>query len=147
MLDKSMTLNQVINCTPTLEELSVLPLEVNSLIKVVIVAQSQKAAYDFIRYMFSDDNQVVLELFKDLSKTVFYDFDHTNYEVSKYIMAGELYATEEQETVTRFLEELLEDSPIKDIEVVFDLFDTEEKHYRIALYDDKAKTTLIPDHN
>jgi len=143
MLDKTMTLNQVINCTPTLDELSVLPLDVNALVKIMIVANSKEDAYNFIRYMFNDENKVILEFFKDLNKTIFFDFDHTNYEESKYIMAGELYSLESNETTIRFLEELLDDNPIATVDAIFDLFDTEENHYRIAIYENKAKTDLI----
>ena len=141
MITKDMTLTELINYIPDQEELAMLPLDVNGIVKVIVVGKNQQEVYDYFRYIFSEEFKVIEDIFKDIRKSVILDFDHSMYEDARYIGITEFYPIEDIDTTNRFLQELIEE--YEGVDVIFDLFDQEGKHYRTSVYNGEASTDLI----
>jgi hypothetical protein len=141
MIRKDMSLTELLNYVPDTEELAMLPLDVNGIVKVIVVGKTKKEVYDYFHYIFSEDFKVIEELFKNIKQSKILEFDHSDYEDSKYIAITEFYPLEDTTTTNRFLQELIEE--YKGIDIIFDLFDQEENHFRTSVYNEKVSTDLI----
>jgi len=141
MIRKDMTLTELLNYTPDTEEMAMLPLDVTGIVKVIVVGKQKEEVYDYFHYIFSEDFKVIEEIFKDIKQSKILEFDHSNYEDSKFIAITEFYSIEDISTTNRFLQELIEE--YEGIDVIFDLYDQEKNHYRTSVYNGKVSTDLI----
>ena len=79
---------------------------------VSLISLTKKDNYDFIRYFFSDEE--IKNYFKDINKTIFYDFDGLKTNQEKFITIFELYGLCIAQETSLYIEELLknEKNPI-----------------------------------
>lgn len=136
MLTHNMSLRNMIDFKPTDEEMAMLPLDVVVYIKVSVVSLQKKDNYDFIKYLFSDDE--VSFYFKNYQKTIFYDFDGTVTYQEKFVSIFELYSLYKYENVSGYLFELLSFYD-HNADVLIDFFTHDSKSYRLSNLDGIVK--------
>lgn len=130
-----MTLKQMLGFHPSQEDMALLPLNVETYIKVSIVSLYKETNYDFIRHLFSED---ILSNFEKVNTTVFYDFDGTETIQERFVTIFELYGILDYKSITDLLTEKLEtyDGPC---EIIIDLYTHDDKLYRLSYLDEEAK--------
>jgi len=127
MLDKTLSLRQMIDFKPTDEQMLSLPLDIVTYIKISIISTNSFDNYEFIRFLFAKelDND-----FKDLKKTVIYDFENDDLFISIF----ELNALHNYENVSILLKSILEEyEHIAD--VIIDFYTHDSKAYRLSNLD------------
>lgn len=136
MLDRKMSLIEMINNKPTDMEMASLPLDVVVYIKVSIVSLYKEDNYEFIRYLFSDEN--INEYIKDSNDISFYDFDGTNTNQERFVTIFEMFSLYNYDNVSEYLKELLEGySHVAD--VIIDFCTHDDKEYRLSNLDGIVK--------
>ena len=136
MITDNMPLRKMLDFRPTDTDMAMLPLDVVVYIKASVVSLNKNDNYDFIRYLFTD--QDMNEYFKDLGKTLFYDFDGTRTDQEKFITIFELYSKYNYENTSAYLEELLQ-SYTHEADVLIDLYTHDSKEYRLSNLDGIVK--------
>ena len=131
-----MSLRKMIEFKPNDVDMAMLPLDVVVYIKASIVSLDKNDNYDFIRYLFADENMPVY--FKDLNDTVFYDFDGRHLGQEKVVTIFELYSMYNYENTSQYLEELLQ-SYTHEADVLIDLYTHDSKEYRLSNLDGIVK--------
>ena len=131
-----MSLRKMIEFKPNDVDMAMLPLDVVVYIKASIVSLDKNDNYDFIRYLFADENMPVY--FKDLNDTVFYDFDGRHLGQEKVVTIFELYSMYNYENTSLYLEELLQ-SYTHEADVLIDLYTHDSKEYRLSNLDGIVK--------
>ena len=126
----------MIEFKPNDVDMAMLPLDVVVYIKASIVSLDKNDNYDFIRYLFADENMPVY--FKDLNDTVFYDFDGRHLGQEKVVTIFELYSMYNYENTSQYLEELLQ-SYTHEADVLIDLYTHDSKEYRLSNLDGIVK--------
>lgn len=136
MLDRKMSLIEMINNKPTDMEMASLPLDVVVYIKVSIVSLYKEDNYEFIRYLFSDEN--INEYIKDSNDISFYDFDGANTNQERFVTIFEMFSLYNYDNVSEYLKELLEGySHVAD--VIIDFCTHDDKEYRLSNLDGIVK--------
>lgn len=136
MLDKTLTLKQMIDFGPSDNDMLALPLDVIVYCKASIISLSRQDNYDFIRFLFADED--ILSSFLDVDKTIFYDFDGTMTNQEKYINIFELYSLYNFNNVSTLLKETLE-KYTHEADVIIDLYTHDSKQYRLSNLDGIVK--------
>ena len=136
MLDNSLTLKQMIDFVPKDEDMLSLPLDVVVYCKASIISLSKIDNYDFIRFLFTDED--ILSSFKDIDKTIIYDFDGTQTNQEKYINIFELYSLYNFDNISTLLKETLE-KYTHEADVIIDLYTHDSKQYRLSNLDGIVK--------
>ena len=131
-----MSLSTMLNFMPSETDMLSLPLDVTTYIKVSIVSLYQEDNYDFIRYLFTVED--INNDFKDLAKTVFYDFDGTNTNQSRFVTIFELYSLYSFANVSQTLKDILEGYE-QVADVIIDFFTHDDKKYRLSNLDGIVK--------
>ncbi len=130
MLTNNMSLRQMIDFKPNDEDMALLPLDATVYIKVTAISKDKNTNYDFIRYFFADEE--TSRLFKDLNKTVFYDFDATEVKNSgKFLTLFELYAYDSASSILIPLKEIL-DNYNHNADIFLDLYTFDNKIIRLS---------------
>ena len=140
MLLDNMSLKQMVNYEPNDEEMAMLPLDVVVYLKVSLISLEAKDNYDFIRYLFSDEN--INSYFKDYNKTLFYDFDGTKTHQERFITIFELYSLYNYDNVSDYLKQLLE-FYTHEADVIIDFYTHDSKKYRLSNLDGIVKLENI----
>ena len=136
MLTHNMPLRKMLDFKPTDEDMAMLDLDVVVYIKVSVVSLSKDDNYDFIKYLFSDDE--ISFYFKDYLKTVFYDFDGTITYQEKFITIFELYSLYKYENVSEYLKDILS-LYNHEADVLIDFYTHDSKAYRLSNLDGVVK--------
>jgi len=131
-----MSLKQMIDFKPRDEEMLALDLDVVTYIKVSIISYSKDDNYEYIKFLFSDEE--CKEYFKDYEKTIFYDFDGTNTNQGRFVSVFELYSTMNYLSTSIYLEEL-QNKYKHDADVIIDFFTHDNKSYRLSDIDGVVK--------
>ena len=131
-----MSLRKMIEFKPSDVDMAMLPLDVVVYIKASIVSLDKKDNYDFIRFLFTDENMA--EYFKDLNDTLFYDFDGRNSGQEKVVTIFELYSKYNYENTSAYLEELLQ-FYTHEADVLIDMYTHDSKEYRLSNLDGIVK--------
>lgn len=131
-----MSLRKMIEFRPDDADMAMLPLDVVVYIKASIVSSDKNTNYDFIRYLFKDENMSYY--FKDLNKTIFYDFDGRNSGQEKVVTIFELYSLFNYENTSNYLQELLMYYN-HEADVLIDLYTHDSKEYRLSNLDGIVK--------
>ncbi|MBR2788034.1 MAG: hypothetical protein IKD94_02610, partial [Erysipelotrichaceae bacterium] len=113
-----------------------LPLDVVVYIKASVVSSDRNTNYDFIRYLFTDENMP--SYFKDLNDTIFYDFDGRNSGQEKVVTIFELYSLYNYENTSNYLQELLMYYD-HEADVLIDFYTHDSKEYRLSNLDGIVK--------
>ena len=130
MLTNNMSLRQMIDFKPNDEDMALLPLDVTVYVKVTAISKDKNTNYDFIRYFFADEE--TSRLFKDLNKTIFYDFDATEVKNSgKFLTLFELYAYDSASSILFPLKEIL-DNYNHNADIFLDLYTFDNKIIRLS---------------
>ena len=140
MLLDNMSLKQMVNYEPNDEEMAMLPLDVVVYLKVSLISLEAKDNYDFIRYLFSDEN--INNYFKDYNKTLFYYFDGTKTHQERFITIFELYSLYNYDNVSDYLKQLLE-FYTHEADVIIDFYTHDSKKYRLSNLDGIVKLENI----
>ena len=128
MLVKNMTLSQMASFTPSDEDMAMLPLDVVVYSKVTIISISKEGNYQFIRFLFEDEN--IFNNIKNVNTTMIYDFAYKD----RFISILELNSLLKYSDISAIIKERLEEySHIAD--VVIDFFTHDDKKYRLSNLD------------
>jgi len=136
MLKHEMSLRQMIDFKPSEEDMLNLDLDVIVYIKVSIVSLYKEDNYDFIRYLFT--NEDIKDEFKDINNTVFFDFDGTNTKQERFVTVFELYSIYNYVNISDYLKEILE-GYCHNADVLIDFFTHDSKAYRLSNLDGIVK--------
>lgn len=139
-----MTLKNMINFKPTDEEMAMLDLDVVVYCKVSVVSFNKEDNYDFIRFLFSDED--IIYHFKDVNKTMFYDFDGTNTNQEKFVTIFELYSLFNYDNISEYLKDLLLNYN-HDADVLIDFYTHDSKSYRLSNLDGIVKLEEMNNQN
>lgn len=136
MLEKKMSLREMIDYKPSDMEMASLPLDVTVYIKVSIVSLYKDDNYDFIKYFF-ESNDIKIYI-KDTSDIIFYDFDATSTKQERFVTIFEMYSLYNYSNISEYLKEILEGySHIAD--VIIDFYTHDSKQYRMSNLDGIVK--------
>ena len=136
MLTYNMPLRKMLDFKPSDEDMAMLDLDVVVYIKVSVVSLSKDDNYNFIKYLFSDDE--ISFYFKDYLKTIFYDFDGTVTYQEKFVTIFELYSLYKYENVSEYLKDLLS-LYSHEADVLIDFYTHDSKAYRLSNLDGVVK--------
>ena len=131
-----MSLRKMIEFRPDDANMAMLPLDVVVYIKASVVSSDRNTNYDFIRYLFTDENMP--SYFKDLNDTIFYDFDGRNSGQEKVVTIFELYSLYNYENTSNYLQELLMYYD-HEADVLIDFYTHDSKEYRLSNLDGIVK--------
>ena len=136
MLNKDMSLIEMIKFKPSAMDMASLPLDIVVYIKVSIVSLYEEDNYDFIRYLFSKED--INEYIKDTSDIAFYDFDGTGTNQERFVTIFEMNSLYNYANISDYLKEVLEGySHVAD--VIIDLYTHDDKEYRLSNLDGIVK--------
>lgn len=144
MLSDNMTLKNMINFKPTDEEMAMLDLDVVVYCKVSVVSLNKEDNYDFIRFLFSDED--IIYHFKDVNKTIFYDFDGTSTNQEKFVTIFELYSLFNYDNISEYLKDILVNYN-HDADVLIDFYTHDSKSYRLSNLDGIVKLEEMNNQN
>lgn len=129
MLNNQMSLKEIIEFKPDDNQMLNLDLDIVVYLKVTIVSYAKEDNYNFIKYLFKDEE--VPSYFKNYEKTIFYDYDGSNTAQERIVTVFELYSLMNYASVSIYLEELLEKYS-HEADVVIDFFTHDNKTYRLS---------------
>lgn len=136
MLDKKMSLREMIDYKPSDMEMMAMPLDVIVYIKTSIVSLYKEDNYEFIRHVFN--NEDIKEYIKDSEDISFYDFDGTGTNQERFVTIFEMLSRYNFENVSVYLKEVLEEyNHIAD--VIIDFYTHDDKAYRLSNLDGIVK--------
>lgn len=136
MLNKEMSLREMIDYMPTELEMVSLPLDEVVYIKTSIVSLYKEDNYDFIRFLFSKED--IREYIKNIDEIDFYDFDATGTKQERFVTIFEMSSLYNFTNVSDYLKEALEGySHIADVIIDFKTHD--DKKYRLSNLDGIVK--------
>lgn len=136
MLDKKMSLIEMIKFKPSEMDMATLPLDIVVYIKVSIVSLYKEDNYEFIRYLFNKED--IKEYIKDTDDIAFYDFDGTGTNQERFVTIFEMNSTYNYHNISEYLKEMLEGyNHIAD--VIIDLYTHDDKEYRLSNLDGIVK--------
>lgn len=130
MLEKNMTLAQMLEWTPNDSDMLSLPLEAIVYLKITILSPNADTNMTLISHLFQ--NEESNEYFYDLVNSNIYDFIVPNN--NGFINIVEALGTCRYGEMSIFLKEMLE-SYNGDADCVIDLFTHDNNHYRYSLLD------------
>lgn len=136
MLNNKMSLIETLNYEPSQEEMSALPLDIIVYIKVSVVSLYKEDNYDFIRYLFTNEN--IDEYIKNKEKITFFDFDASKTNQERFVTIFEMYSLYNFQNISDFLKELLEGYD-QVADVIIDLYTHDDKKYRLSNLDGIVK--------
>jgi len=136
MITNNMSLRKMIEFRPDDADMAMLPLDVVVYIKASVVSSDRNTNYDFIRYLFADENMP--SYFKYLNDTIFYDFDGRNSGQEKVVTIFELYSLYNYENTSNYLQELLMYYD-HEADVLIDFYTHDSKEYRLSNLDGIVK--------
>ena len=144
MLTENMSLKKMLDFKPSDMDMAMLPLDIVVYIKVSVVSTERNDNYDFIRYLFI--NEEISDYFKQIKDTVFYDFDGRNTDGKKFITIFELYSLYNFDNISSFLKEIME-SYTHEADVLIDLYTHDSREYRLSNLDGIVKLEEITKNN
>ena len=144
MLTENMSLKKMLDFKPSDMDMAMLPLDIVVYIKVSVVSTERNDNYDFIRYLFTDEE--ISDYFKQIKDTVFYDFDGRNTDGKKFITIFELYSLYNFDNISSFLKEIME-SYTHEADVLIDLYTHDSREYRLSNLDGIVKLEEITKNN
>ena len=139
-----MSLKKMLDFKPSDMDMAMLPLDIVVYIKVSVVSTERNDNYDFIRYLFI--NEEISDYFKQIKDTVFYDFDGRNTDGKKFITIFELYSLYNFDNISSFLKEIME-SYTHEADVLIDLYTHDSREYRLSNLDGIVKLEEITKNN
>lgn len=144
MLDNKLPLKKMIDFKPSDEDMLNLDLDIVVYIKVSLVSLCKEDNYNFIRFLFTDEE--IKDYFKHFELTTFYDFDGTNTNQEKFITIFELYSLYKYEDVSMYLKDIL-DQYTHEADVLIDLYTHDNKECRLSNLDGIVKLEEIINKN
>ena len=136
MLTDNMPLRKMLDFEPDEMDMAMLDLDVIVYLKATLISLTHEDNYGFIRYLFT--NPEISVFFKDVNKTIFYDFDGRNTDQEKVVTIFELYSLYNYDNVSAYLKELL-GFYTHEADVLIDLYTHDSKAYRLSNLDGIVK--------
>ena len=140
MFVNNMPLKAMINFAPNDEDMAMLPLDVVVWIRMSFIGIEKAVNYNAIRYFFT--NEDFKALFKDIDKTVFYDFDATKTKQNCFVTICELYGLNKDTVTLDTVKEIMEEYD-HSADIIFDVFTHDNKKYRLSNLDGIVKNELM----
>lgn len=131
-----MTLKEMVVYEPDDMEMAMMPLDVVVYCKVSLISINKEDNYNFVRYLFTDEN--VGQYIKDYKDTVFFDYDFTDKTEEKFITMFNMLSLMNYQNVSDYLKELLQ-FYVHDADVIIDFFTHDSKAYRLSNLDGVVK--------
>ena len=129
MLDKQMTLKEMVKFEPEDADMAALPLSAVVYLKVSIISLDKNDNYNFIKFFFSDEE--INDYINDIPSTIIYDFDGTNTNQEKYITIFDTTSKIPYAELSIYLEELL-NKYTHEADVIIDMYLHDSKKYRLS---------------
>ena len=136
MLTDNMPLKKMLDFMPGDLDMAMLDLDIVVYLKVTVVSNSNIDNYNFLRYLFS--NEELSTYFKDPKDTIFYDFDGRNTDQGKFVTIFEMYSLYNFDNVSEFMKEVLENYT-HEADVIIDFYTHDSKKYRLSNLDGIVK--------
>ena len=136
MLTTNMSLRNMLDFKPTDEEMAMLDLDVVVYCKATIISLNKDDNYSFIKFFFADED--ISYYFKNVDKTLFYDFDATKIYNEKFITIFELYSLYNYDNVSQYMFDMLQFYS-HEADVIIDLYTHDSKSYRLSNLDGVVK--------
>ncbi|MBR0418763.1 MAG: hypothetical protein IJI66_06315 [Erysipelotrichaceae bacterium] len=136
MLTDNMPLKKMLDFMPSDLDMAMLDLDIVVYLKVTVVSNSNIDNYNFLRYLFS--NEELSTYFKDPKDTIFYDFDGRNTDQGKFVTIFEMYSLYNFDNVSEFMKEVLENYT-HEADVIIDFYTHDSKKYRLSNLDGIVK--------
>ena len=136
MLTDNMPLKKMLDFMPSDLDMAMLDLDIVVYLKVTVVSNSNIDNYNFLRYLFS--NEELSTYFKDSKDTIFYDFDGRNTDQGKFVTIFEMYSLYNFDNVSEFMKEVLENYT-HEADVIIDFYTHDSKKYRLSNLDGIVK--------
>lgn len=136
MLTTNMSLRNMLDFRPTDEEMAMLDLDVVVYCKATIISFNKDDNYGFIKFFFADED--IPYYFKNVDKTLFYDFDATKIYNEKFITIFELYSLYNYDNVSQYMFDVLQFYS-HEADVIIDLYTHDSKSYRLSNLDGVVK--------
>ena len=136
MLTDNMPLKRMLDFMPSDLDMAMLDLDIVVYLKVTVVSNSNIDNYNFLRYLFS--NEELSTYFKDPKDTIFYDFDGRNTDQGKFVTIFEMYSLYNFDNVSEFMKEVLENYT-HEADVIIDFYTHDSKKYRLSNLDGIVK--------
>lgn len=134
-----MSLRQMLDFKPSDEDMAMMDLDAVTYTKAAVVSIQKEINYNFIRFLFDKERiDEMKSYFKDIDKTVFYDFAYQKDEDTRFITIFELYSLKPLSESEIFIEEILNEYS-HDAEVIFDLYSFDNHEHRISNLDGVVK--------
>ena len=128
MLNKTMSLREMVDFMPSETNMLSLPLDVILYFKVSIISMVKEDNYGFLNHLFTDSE--VTNYIKDIPSTIIYDFDGTSTNQERFVTILEMYGLKNYEETVLYLQEIL-NKYSHDAEVIIDIFTHDDKCYRL----------------
>ena len=129
MLNNKMTLKQMIDFIPSDSDMMELDLNEIVYIRTSIISFSKDDNYNFIKYLFNDDE--INRYVNNSSSIIFYDFDGTNTDKEKFITIFEFTSPIIYNEISSYFEELLINYS-HEADVLIDMFTHDSMKYRLS---------------
>lgn len=126
----------MVDFQPSVTDMAMLPLDVVVYIRVTIISLEKEDNYNFMRYLFSDED--IRDYLKDIEKTVIYDFDGKETKQERFVTLFEAYSLKNYFQTSYYLEELLNGYD-HTADVLIDFFTHDDKKYRLSNLDGVVK--------
>ena len=140
MLEKNMTLSQMLEFIPKdIDKLS-LPLQAIVYLKITVMSSDEATNLDLIKHLFTNEESE--SYFYDLTNSNIYDFVVPNN--GGFVNIVEAYGTTPYGEMSMYIKELL-DNYDGDGECVIDIFTHDSNHYRYTLIDKMVGVQKIID--
>ncbi len=136
MLTDNMPLKKMLDFMPSDLDMAMLDLDIVVYLKVTVVSNSNIDNYNFLRYLFS--NEELSTYLKDPKDTIFYDFDGRNTDQGKFVTIFEMYSLYNFDNVSEFMKEVLENYT-HEADVIIDFYTHDSKKYRLSNLDGIVK--------
>lgn len=147
MLQKTMTLKEMMDYQPSRDDFGQLPDAYGGLMRLCVVAPSQEKAYGFLRHMMNSPyRRLCLDTFHDCLNTVHYDFDGTQTERQTFILMAEYQVTADASSLEALMEDIIETKTDDDVEIIADCFMKEMEEgscLRIYSHEGKAQSARL----
>lgn len=141
MLTNNMNLMQMLEFKPNDEDMAVLPLDVVVYVKLTMISVDKRINYNFMKFLLNDEDddsnergQEVRGLFKDIEKSVLYDFEFEKDGDNRAITITELYSRQNFTDTEAIIHEILE-VYTHDADVIFDFYTHDNHEYRLSNLD------------
>ena len=136
MLSNKMTLKEMIDYKPDEVTMEKLPLNVVLYIKISVVSYSKKDNYDFINFLFTQDE--INDFIFNIKDSIVYDFDGTVTKQERFVSIMQVFGLKNFEQTSIYLQEIMQKYD-HTADILIDIYTHDDKEYRLSNLDGIVK--------